>query len=795
MGSGLQSAAEYFNAHSAEIIIGLVIAIVSAIIVELFLHPFRRRKERKKNSKAQFIFAGKSSLLTPQIVMGITRPYDPYYYQREMDTVISKLLAEGRNILITGPPLAGKSRAVYQMFSAIKKPCNIAIPRFSGINVETFDFPKNTDIVFIDDLQRFVEVENFDHLFKTALEEKISIIAISQSELEFEKVKNKFQDSNMAMETVFGKNDIVQVPFISEDTGKEIAEKVKLQLDRKGFNKTVGSIFMNLSEMEKRFNECTSEEKTILRALKDMYSCGVYEENMEFMPGPVKCACRAVGLEGKDFEWSAWFESLKKRQFLILKPNSVLVEQCYLESVVKPLVERSELEIFELMINAFSESPAELLSIGSKAFDIGRISLEWADYMKAALKAFDGTLKYYTFESQPLEYANTQNNLSRAYNSLAEIEDRRGNCVKSFNACGEALRVYTIDKYPMQFATMQNNLGGAFNRLAELENRAANSKNSILTGEEALKVSSPEQFPLQYAGALYNQGIAYRTLAELEDRAGNSRKSIRACSGALVVYTPELFPSQYGTMQSITGLAYITLSEVEDKMGNSKKAIEELEKALKVCTLEAYPNSYATTQHNLGTAYFSLAEVENKNANCKNSIKAFEEVLKIRTLEKFPIQYAMAYCNLGNVYCIMAGVEDKAANCRTSIKACGESLRVFTLEEFHILYATTQNILASAYVLLADIEDRAANCKLSIKASEEALRAYKPEQFPIQYAGTQHSLGDAYAALAEIENKDENCKKGISAYEEAIKYHSEKDYPVIYQSLVNSLNALRLRSG
>ncbi len=39
---------------------------------------------------------------------------------------------------------------------------------------------------------------------------------------------------------------------------------------------------MPLAEMNKRFRECTSEEKSVIRAVKKLYNCGVYEEDRIF---------------------------------------------------------------------------------------------------------------------------------------------------------------------------------------------------------------------------------------------------------------------------------------------------------------------------------------------------------------------------------------------------------------------------------------------------------------------------------------------------------------------------------
>ncbi|HEY3362414.1 MAG TPA: hypothetical protein VGK06_11505 [Methanosarcina sp.] len=88
-------------------------------------------------------------------------------------------------------------------------------------------------------------------------------------------------DKNLDLETeIF--DQIIELNEISEQQGKEIAENVDLRWNKIKFNKTVGSIFMPLAEMNRRFKECTSDEKSALRAVKKLYICGVYNEHQIF---------------------------------------------------------------------------------------------------------------------------------------------------------------------------------------------------------------------------------------------------------------------------------------------------------------------------------------------------------------------------------------------------------------------------------------------------------------------------------------------------------------------------------
>ncbi|MDP2845192.1 MAG: hypothetical protein Q8N79_03835, partial [Candidatus Methanoperedens sp.] len=281
------------------LIIAFALAIVAAIIYELFHNEFpvplllfisllaiaaipiydhyRHRKENIKALKKLYSFIGKSSSLKPKDVLG-TRPFNPYYYRRQKDDLIDESLSNKKNLLIIGSPLSGKSRALFQALTNLNEPQKVAIPICKDINPETFQFPKKNEIIVIDDLHRFVEQHNFDHLFRIALENKVAIAATCRSGIEYKKVENKMLDENILLETTF--ENIIELPRISNEVGKEIADKVKISWGEVKFDGTVGSIFMRLEEMKRRFDNCSKEEKTILRGIKTLYICGIYEENL-----------------------------------------------------------------------------------------------------------------------------------------------------------------------------------------------------------------------------------------------------------------------------------------------------------------------------------------------------------------------------------------------------------------------------------------------------------------------------------------------------------------------------------
>ena len=477
---------EYF--HNIPLLLSISsLAIIAIIIVELR----RRRKEKNKALKGSYTFIGKSSSLTPEVVLGI-RPFGKYYYRRKEDDLIDESLRNKKNLLIIGPPLSGKSRAVYEALINLPEPQNLIVPRCKDINPETLLFPKNTKIIVIDDLHKFVEKQNLEYLLNASIQNSITIVATCRSAMEYKKVKHKID-----LETIF--ENIIELPEISSKVGEEIAKEVKKDWGKVKFNGTVGSIFMPLAEIERRFNECNNIEKTILRALGSLCICGIYEENQVFPLAWIKIVAKKAGLEGEDFRWTGWLENLRDRELITLVENDkVRAEEVYLEDIFKPPWKVKNLDVFREAVTTFSGVPEALVSLGNRAYYIGIIDLEKANYMKIAIKAYEEALKVYTLDRFPMDYAMTQNNLGNAYSTLAEVEAKAENCKKAIKAYEEALKVRTLDRFPMDYAMTQNNLGTAYSTLAEVEAKAENCKKAIKSYEEALKVYTKKDFPEIY---------------------------------------------------------------------------------------------------------------------------------------------------------------------------------------------------------------------------------------------------------------------------------------------------------
>ncbi len=87
-------------------------------------------------------------------------------------------------------------------------------------------------------------------------------------------------------------------------------------------------------------------------------------------------------------------------------------------------------------------------------------------HLKSAIAAYNEALRYYTPETQPLDYAMIQNNLGTTYWNLAQYQDAEESLMLAISAYRVALMYRTPETAPTAAAATQNNLGTAYWHLA-----------------------------------------------------------------------------------------------------------------------------------------------------------------------------------------------------------------------------------------------------------------------------------------------------------------------------------------
>jgi len=627
------------------IIVGIVAIIVSALIV-LIGYIYKRCTKRSERIKNLYdIVWKKSSRLKPYDILKERATeagygFQEYYFKRKIDDDIKQCIEQGESIIVLGNSLAGKTRAVYQILKSLQKSYSLIIPRVGDVTVNDFVIPRHIirrkrEIIFFDDLDKFLDKQNFEYLLEQFRKRNTIMIATCRCGPELIKVQKKLE-SKMG---IFHKN--MEIPVIDDETAKKVAKEAMVDLSQR-FDGNIGSIFMKLDAMKKRYDELGSKEKGILRTIKKLYFCRIYEAREIFSIDRIrKTAKEFEEIEFKEHEWTELAKKLEDNKFIELRDkNKVWAEEAYLFYVVED--SKTDLKnIFELlnrMSNIFENDFDALFSIGYTASETECDYREKREYDKLSIAVYTKALSLININDSPIVYGMTQYNLGNAHWTLSEVEEKAANSKKAISAYKESLKIRTKSDFPMDYAMTQNNLGNAYSTLSEVEDKTVNSKNAINAYTESLKIYTKSNFPMQYAMTQNNLGTAYSTLSEVEDKAFNSKNAINAYTESLKIGTKSDFPMDYALTQNNIGNTYSILSEVVDKAVNSKNAINAYTESLKIYTKSDFPMQYAMTNYNLGLVYYFLIEDE-KEKNYENAINAFDEALKIYTEKEFPEDY------------------------------------------------------------------------------------------------------------------------------------------------------------
>lgn len=434
-----------------------IIGILLAIFVPIGAFVYNR--ERKLKAYYEVMWK-KSSALKPREVLGIRGRskygFHEYYHQRQEDQSIKERIEDDQNVLVIGNPLAGKSRAIYQALNTLKKPCNVTIPKLVDIDAEDFRVPLRFSlwrktILVLDDLDKFLDQQNFMYLFREFAKRNTIIIASCRSGPEYEKLCRTMERE---LASIFG--DPMEISKISKEEGQEVARKTGRKLPRT-FDGNIGSIFLELGTMKERFQSCGRIEKGVLRSIKRLYYAGIYRERENFSIKRIQHVCKKrEEIESKQYEWTQLLKELENKGFIDISKNEIKAEETYLQFVIEDSF--STLDNLIEMMGVFSDDSEALLRVGSQAYRIGIFDIQKARYMKVAIKAYNQALKVYTFKDFPMYHAMTQNNLGTAYGTLADVEEKAENCKKAIEAYNQAVKVFTKEKFPQDYKFTQQNL-------------------------------------------------------------------------------------------------------------------------------------------------------------------------------------------------------------------------------------------------------------------------------------------------------------------------------------------------
>jgi tetratricopeptide (TPR) repeat protein len=298
--------------------------------------------------------------------------------------------------------------------------------------------------------------------------------------------------------------------------------------------------------------------------------------------------------------------------------------------------------------------------LNAEATAFYRQGMEFGDNaaLRSAIERYRDLLELRPQKAFPQDWAQTQNNLGTALETLGERESGTQTLQKAIFAYREALKESTRERVPLDWGRTQMNLGNALLRLGERERGTAKLQEAVTAYREALKERTRERVPLGWAMTQNNLGSALSMLGMRESSTETLQQAVFAYNEALKERTRERVPLDWAMTQNNLGNALWALATLGGRDSGTERlqqAVFAYNEALKERTRERVPLDWAMTQNNLGTALASLGERESGMETLQKAVFAYNEALKEYTRERVPLDWAMTQENLAMVYKALFG--------------------------------------------------------------------------------------------------------------------------------------------
>ncbi len=288
-----------------------------------------------------------------------------FYFERNSDKEILEHLKNGNSVLITGNPISGKTRALYEALKKLNDTI-VLIPFFQwkdGISHKELNNLKERRIAVFDDLNEFLKSygkSNLEQLIEELLKNGITVAATCRKGdelLELERLGETTRNifSRVTMDPLNDHQYSEFCTYMASVVGQERVDR----LDTRSYDTTIGSILMKLSSIRVRYKKLDERvarfpvkipaelPREILRALKYFYYMDNMEGSRTFNIAKIKDFCRRRSLMNTT-EISP-ISNEKNVQPIILKPLPLFTEEDW-NNCLK-LLSASEFELNLIEVN------------------------------------------------------------------------------------------------------------------------------------------------------------------------------------------------------------------------------------------------------------------------------------------------------------------------------------------------------------------------------------------------------------------------------------------------------------
>ncbi len=418
---------------------------------------------------------------------GPSRQILPHYVPRPEEEEVLRILRDeiwarpraAYGVVITGPPVAGKTRTAMELVIRLDAPFVLVWLRGRKEGLPSFpggvELPVRRAVVLADDLPLSPGEEG------PSMPEELTALLLACRGLALIATAR----ADRIPPDVRGVR-VIMLQGMRWDERLETLARVVAQVERQSLDKTrgrftghPGSLVAGLDRFRQRYEQLPEETGRVL---------GVQDPARR----------DRLGGMGRRFLQSAWALWDLGVRTLTLERIWAVVEKAGGETMVVP--ERDavvgcleQLGFLRVMKSGVARFYEGLLT------EVIPASEMWEKMARETLQEREDSV---AFE----EIGNTW---SEEYSPAYQRNPREA-LRRAIGAHEEALRFCTPEAAPLAYAETQNNLGNAYWRLSEHEDPVRNLRRAIAAYGEALRFRTPEVAPLAYAETQHGLGLAYR---------------------------------------------------------------------------------------------------------------------------------------------------------------------------------------------------------------------------------------------------------------------------------------------
>lgn len=297
-------------------------------------------------------------------------------------------------------------------------------------------------------------------------------------------------------------------------------------------------------------------------------------------------------------------------------------------------------------------------------------------YLKYSAEAYRAALEVITRESNPEDWATTQNNLAITLTVMGEraVNNEALDFFKTAeDAYRAALLVRTKKSMPTPWARTQFNLGALLSSMGEKYKSIVFLKRAEVAYRAALEVRTQEAMPILWAATQNNLGAVLSQMGRsMKGKDGFEllRSAETAYRASLIYRTKIEMRAKWASTQNNLGIVLSNMG----RRTNGNEALEFFKSsevayraALEVRTEVDMPADWALTLNNYGNLLRYWAEKldDNKSRALFLSSEAnYRETLRVYKRDTMPADWALTQFNIGEVLSVSG--EREVANERKS---------------------------------------------------------------------------------------------------------------------------------